>query len=81
MFTNPIDNSFSNLSTGINQANNNLQSDLDILNQQAQNGTLNPASMMQVQKDMGNFAALMTLNMGLIKQESELTKSIAQSVS
>jgi type III secretion apparatus needle protein len=81
MFTvNPINNALNSLGDGVNQANNNMQVNLDKLTQEAQNGVINPGTMMQVQEQMAIYTTFLTMTNSMIKQYGDIDKSIAQSI-
>lgn len=77
---NPIDNALDSLDTGINSATSNMQTNLDQLTQEAQNGTINPATMLQVQQQMSIYSTFMTLCTNMVKSYGDIDKSIAQGI-
>ena len=81
MYTvNPIDSMLDNLDTGVNAATNNLQMNLDQITQEAQNGMINPATMLQVQEQMNMYSTFINMYSALVKQYGDMDKSIAQNI-
>jgi type III secretion apparatus needle protein len=77
---NPIDNALDSLDTGINTASNNMQTNLDQLTQEAQNGTINPGTLLQVQQQMSIYTTFMTMCNSMVKSYGDIDKNIAQSI-